>query len=116
MSSHCLNHPGTLATKRCVSCLKPLCSNCTQLYAEGVFCGERCHELALKSAENAAVLAADEKALREHRQRMLAYKMIAWVSVVAILFFGWDYFPVTLTDKVETLWGKIVAAFRGVGK
>ena len=42
--------------------------------------------------------------------------MIAWVSVVAILFFGWDYFPVTLTDKVEILWGKIVAAFRGVGK
>ena len=107
MSSHCLNHPGTLATKRCVSCLKPLCSNCTQLYAEGVFCGERCHELALKSAETAAVLAADEKALREQQQKILAYKIIAWVCVVAILFFGWDYFPAALTDSVEALWDKV---------
>ncbi|MCA9775991.1 MAG: hypothetical protein KC800_04715 [Candidatus Eremiobacteraeota bacterium] len=116
MSSHCLNHPGIAATKRCVSCLKPLCNNCHQLYAEGIFCSDQCHELALKAAENAAVLAADEKALRERRQKMLAYKMIAWVAMIAFLFVGWDYFPATLTENVENLWDQIVAAFKGTVK
>jgi recombinational DNA repair protein (RecF pathway) len=111
MSSHCLNHPGILATKRCVSCLKPLCDSCTQLYAEGVFCGEPCHESAVAAAEKGAVIAAEEKALRERQQRALAYKMIAWVSVIAILFFGWDYFPEAVTDKIELYWGKFKSNF-----
>jgi type II secretory pathway component PulF len=111
MASECLNHPGIPATKRCISCLKPLCGNCTQLYPEGVFCGERCHELAAVSAEKAAVIAADEKALKERQQKALAYKTIFWVILTAVVFFGWDSFPAVITDNVEQFWTKLKAQF-----
>lgn len=111
MASHCLNHPGILATKRCVSCLKPLCDSCTQLYPEGIFCGERCHQLAEAAAEKAAILAADEKILKERQQRTLAYKMIAWVTTISAVFFGWDYLPTVITDNVEQFWADFTAQF-----
>ena len=111
MESHCLNHQGTVATKRCTSCSIPLCDVCATPYPEGVFCSARCHQSAQEGVQRAAQLAREEAELRQWRQKRAAVKMITWVVVGCALFFGWDYFPPAFTDKVEALWKSVKSAF-----
>ena len=67
--------------------------------------------MAEAAAEKAAILAADEKILKERQQRTLAYKMIAWVTTISAVFFGWDYLPTVITDNVEQFWADFTAQF-----
>lgn len=111
MQSHCLNHQEKVATKRCISCLKPLCENCVQAYTEGVFCGDDCRTKSLATAERAATIAASDRQLAEWQQRQTAYKIITTVVVGFGLFFGWEHLPAVLTDNVEKLWAAIKGLF-----
>lgn len=104
MQSHCLNHQGIIATKRCSSCSIPLCDQCTQVYAAGVFCSEKCHQASLQAQERAAQMAQSDKELKERQQWQMARNLVVSLVVVTVLYFGWDSFPSALTDKVEQFW------------
>lgn len=111
MQSHCLNHQGIVATKRCFSCSKPLCDQCTQLYPAGVFCSEQCNQATLQAGERAAQMAQSDKELKEWQQWQMARKLVVSLVVVTVLYFGWDYFPSAVTDKIEEFWGMFKALF-----
>ncbi len=104
MESHCLKHQGRPATKRCVSCLKPLCDECSQAYADGIYCGETCHVAAQEASQRAAVIAQSDKELAEWRQKQLAIKLIVMACLVFVFIMGWDYIPASVTDVVEGWW------------
>lgn len=108
MESHCLKHQGRVATKRCVSCLKPLCEECSQLYPGGTYCGERCFEAAQEAEERAAKIAVSDAELKEWKQKQMAIKMVLALVTVCILFFGWEYFPDAFTSKVDAAWEALV--------
>ncbi len=43
--SHCINHPGNKAKRRCYQCLSPICPSC-QIKAIGhIFCSKKCQAL-----------------------------------------------------------------------
>ncbi len=109
MKSHCLNHQDREATHRCVSCLKPLCESCIQSYAAGIFCGDECHEKSAATQERAAEIARSDRELKEWQQRQSAFKIITFVVVGFLLFFGWDHLPSVMTDNVEKLWDSMKA-------
>lgn len=107
MESHCLKHQGRVATKRCVSCLKPLCDECTQAYTDGIYCGDTCHEAAKATEARAAQIAQSDAELKEWQQKQMAIKMVVSLVVVCVLFFGWEHFPSAVTDPVEKIWASI---------
>lgn len=109
MESHCLNHQGIVATHRCVSCLKPLCSNCIQQFAEGVFCSTECHEQAESAAERAVQIAQSDADLKAWKQKQFAIKMVVTLVIGGGLYFGWDVLPSALTDNLEKFWDLIVS-------
>ena len=111
MQSHCLNHQDKVATKRCISCLKPLCENCVQAYSDGAFCSDDCHSKAQATADRAATIARSDRELAEWQQRQTAYKIIGTVVVGFALFFGWEHLPPVVTDNVEKLWAAIKGLF-----
>lgn len=104
MDSHCLRHQDRVATKRCVSCLKPLCEQCTQAYTDGIYCGEDCYQKAAETRDRAAKIAQSDKELKEYQQKMMAIRMVVALVTVCVLFFGWEFFPAVVTDNVEKLW------------
>jgi len=110
VESQCLRHQGRTATKRCVSCLKPLCHECAQAYADGVYCSDGCHQAALETRERAAKIAQSDRELKEWQQKRMATNMMISLVVVAVLFFGWEYFPAWLTDNVEKFWNSATKA------
>lgn len=112
MQSHCLKHQERPAVSRCQSCSIPLCGDCTQSYAEGIFCSSQCHDNAEESKKRGAVLAKSEADLKEWQQRQWAIKTITCVVIGFALFFGWDHLPTVLTDNVEKLW-HVTKAFVG---
>ena len=111
MESHCLRHQGRVATKRCVSCLKPLCDECTQAYTGGIYCSDTCHEQASATEQRAAKIAQSDKELKEWQQKMMAIKLVVALVTVCVLYFGWDYFPAVVTDNVEKLLDMIKGLF-----
>ena len=107
MQSHCLRHQERPATNRCASCLKPLCGECCQSYAEGIFCGEACHQSILDGQVRASKMAQMEKEMKEWRQKQFAIKVSSFCVLVGIAYFGWDYFPESVTGFIENTWASI---------
>lgn len=116
MESHCLKHQERVATKRCVSCLKPLCDECTQLYTGGIYCSDSCHQSALETQERAAQIAQSDRELKEWRQRRAAYRMIAMVALAVGIFLAWDHLPATLTGPIENIWDTVMGVVKNNGK
>jgi hypothetical protein len=104
MESHCLKHQDRTATKRCVSCLKPLCDECCQAYADGIYCGDTCHEAAKEAQERAALIAQSDKELAEWKQKQLAIKLIVTAVLVMVVIAGWDHLPPAFTDTIQDWW------------
>jgi len=44
--SGCINHPAVEAVARCKQCGKPLCSDCRLVTEDGLFCSDRCAQMA----------------------------------------------------------------------
>ncbi len=97
MPSECLNHPGRVASHRCVSCLKPLCQDCTQSYAEGIFCSNQCHENAKLTEERAAILAKSDEDLKAWQKRQNLIKVAVWAVIIGLIYGLWDKLPTVIT-------------------
>jgi uncharacterized membrane protein YvbJ len=84
-NSVCLNHPDRSAETRCVTCFKPLCSECAIRDAEGNdFCSEQCRRNYENSRENVDNFHAQERRIKRRKKiRRLVILVILIVLGVA---------------------------------
>ncbi|MEE8319574.1 MAG: polysaccharide deacetylase family protein [bacterium] len=89
--SHCINHPGNKAKRRCYQCLSPICPSC-QLRAIGhIFCSKKCQALCWTSETNVKIkrlfLRASLRIRKVEREfeRIAGSGMLRIISIVLLL-------------------------------
>ena len=84
----CLNHPDREASTRCVTCFKPLCSDCVLRSGRKVYCSEECLQNDRRTSGSIGRFAARERAIQ---RKKLLIKLAVILFVAAALIAGCVY-------------------------
>ena len=99
--SYCLKHQDRVTDKRCSTCLKPICDECSMSTELGNFCSQVCYEKRVASNERVEVLRKEDEAERIPR---LIRKLVSWGVLVLIIvgcFMLYPHLPNSVRKPVD---------------
>ena len=107
--SYCLKHQDRVTDKRCSTCLKPICEECTLGTELGNFCSQDCYEKRVVSNERIELLRKEDEAQRIPR---LIRKLVSFGFFLLVIAAAFMIYP-KLPDSVHKPVNSFIKSIKG---